>query len=187
VTDPKAAVDVTASPAADREEGREHQAPKRRTFSRKRLIAIVCFAVFVGGRSQVVEVLRIRSTSMMPLIKPNSVLLMDRLTYRRRDPAIGEIVSLVHPLTGELMLKRVVGRPGDRIAIEDGVLIRNEKVVSETFVLTANMDGYFFGPVTVSPNQVFVLGDNRSESEDSRSFGPVSISRVEGRLLKKLS
>jgi signal peptidase I len=143
-------------------------------------VLVVVLRAFAG------EILRIHSTSMMPTITPNSIVLMDTFSFRRRHPRIGEIVSIVHPRSGQLLLKRVVGLEGATIAVEDGHLVRDGRVVAEGYTNQNNMEGNYFGPVTVPKGKVFVLGDNRAESEDSRSFGSVDIDRVQGRLLTKI-
>jgi signal peptidase I len=144
------------------------------------------FVVIVVLRAFAGEVLRIHSTSMLPTIAPNSIVLMDTFSFRRRNPHIGEIVSLVHPRTGELLLKRIAGLGGSTIAVENGHLIRDGKTIVERYTNQHNMEGFYFGPVVVPKGMVFVLGDNRAESEDSRSFGPIEIDQVQGRLLTKL-
>jgi signal peptidase I len=120
---------------------------------------------------------------MMPKLQPKSLLLIDTFTYRFRSPRIGEIVVADEPQTNESIVKRVVATAGDSVAIEDGVLIRNGHAIAEPFATKHNMGGFYFGPVTVPANAVFVLGDNRAESTDSRNFGSLLLGNVKGRLL----
>ena len=71
--------------------------------------------------------------------------------------------------------------------MEDGVLVVNGASVPEHYVDQNLMDSVYFGPVTVPRGAVFVLADNRSNSVDSRDFGPVRLADVRGRVLAKVS
>jgi signal peptidase I len=151
---------------------------------RRRLANVACvFLSLAAIRQWVVEPVRVSSVSMSPSIEPDDSLVIDKLTYKFRSPSIGDIVTFQKPNSNETMLKRVVATAGDSIAIENGVLIRNGKPVRESFTNQSNMAGYFFGPVKVGTNAIFLLGDNRSNSEDSRRFGAIPTERVEGRVL----
>jgi signal peptidase I len=68
------------------------------------------------------------------------------------------------------------------VAIADAVLLVDGREVPEPYVDAATIDGVYFGPVTVPPGTVFVMGDDREFSVDSRSFGPVPQDRVDGRV-----
>lgn len=119
--------------------------------------------------------------SMEPTLRDGDALVIDQVTYRFRDPEVGEIVMANTPDTGASVVKRVVAVGGDRIGIEDGVLIRNGQAVDEPYADQTQMGGYYWGPIEVPAGHVFLLGDNRLESVDSRSYGPVSVDEVEGR------
>jgi signal peptidase I len=119
--------------------------------------------------------------SMEPTLHDGDALVIDRVTYRFRDPAIGDIVMAVTPDTRESVVKRVVAVGGDSIGIEDGVLIRNGRPVDEPYADQTQMGGYYWGPVDVPDGHVFLLGDNRLESVDSRRYGTVPVDDVEGR------
>jgi signal peptidase I len=81
------------------------------------------------------------------------------------------------------MIKRVAAVGGQTVAIADGVLKVDGKPVPEPYVDRAQVDGTFFGPVRVPPGAVFLLGDQRLGSVDSRSFGPVPVGSIVGRVL----
>jgi signal peptidase I len=118
---------------------------------------------------------------MEPTLHDGDALVIDTLTYRFADPAVGDIVVATAPDTGQSVVKRVVATSGDLIGIEDGVLMRNGRAVDEPYANQDQMSGYYWGPVTVPEGMVFLLGDNRLESVDSRSYGPVPVDAVEGR------
>ena len=85
-----------------------------------------------------------------------------------------------------LLVKRVVATAGDRVAIRDGRLVVNGERVREPWSAPRLIDSTYFGPVDVPEGSVFVLGDNRSESIDSRDFGPVPVRQLEGRVVASL-
>ena len=88
--------------------------------------------------------------------------------------------------SGGLVVKRVAAVGGDTVGIEDGVLVVNGEAEREGYVDYGSVDGFYFGPVDVPPGEVFLLGDNRANSEDSRDFGPVREDEVVGRVLVRV-
>jgi len=82
-------------------------------------------------------------------------------------------------------VKRVVAVGGDTIGFEDGILIRNGRPVDEPYT-TDFLDGVYYGPDVVPPGQLYLLGDNRFDSEDSRNFGTVPVDTVVGRVVGRL-
>lgn len=135
-------------------------------------ILAVLFAAFFLRAPQV------SGPSMEPKIESGEVVLIDTLAYRFGRPKRGEIVAFRHGDPSELLIKRVIGLPGDRIRIERGVVYVNGSRLIEPYVHAP--DRHSFPPVTVPRNELYVLGDNRPQSEDSRSFGPVPESSLAG-------
>lgn len=125
--------------------------------------------------------------SMEPTLRPNDRVLVYRWAYRRAVPQPGDIILFRDPQepVSTFLVKRVVGVPGDHLAIAQGYVIRNGKPLDE--------GGYAFqnaltvAPecmcLTVPPDAVFVMGDNRNYSEDSRDYGPVPLKNVVGRAI----
>lgn len=121
--------------------------------------------------------------------------------FAAKAPRRGDVIVFKHPQDDTLsLIKRVVGLEGDRIEIRDGVLSINgisaaasggvgaeptAEVIGHTTHWVRSGSGRdeadFFGPIVVPPGHVFVLGDNRGESEDSRSWGAVPLRQIEGR------
>jgi signal peptidase I len=87
--------------------------------------------------------------------------------------------------SSETFIKRVVGVGGDKIAIHDGHVIRNGRLTTEKFAASCGggSDCNFPHAITVPKGYVFMMGDNRGESDDSRFWGPVPVSWVIGRAL----
>ena len=75
---------------------------------------------------------------------------------------------------------------GDSVGIENGLLVLNGKTVVEKYIDNENMEGFYFGPDVVPAGDVFVLGDNRDTSVDSRAFGPIAVDDIEGKVLIRL-
>ncbi|PWI58616.1 signal peptidase I [Sulfoacidibacillus thermotolerans] len=119
--------------------------------------------------------------SMYPTLRNNERLLVDKIPYYFGPPKPGDIIVFKSPF-GEDWVKRVIGIPGETLRIYDGQLYIDGKLIKEPFI-NGPMNPYKnFGPVTVPPGHLFVMGDNRNISEDSRVIGPIPISSVIGRV-----
>jgi signal peptidase I len=141
---------------------------------------------------------------MEPTFQPFSTIYYDPT---RTTPAIGDVIVFYYPsgvkegvcgsnpepkaacqdpapgLTNELAIKRVVGLPGDKIAMVHGQLYRNGQAVSEPYIKTCEMPSEceYPNPITVPPNDYYVMSDNRSlNAEDSRTFGAVPQAAIMG-------
>ena len=146
------------------------------------IILLVAFALVFGlVRPFIVEAFYIPSESMMPTLEVGDRVFVNKFIYRFAEPERGDIVVFESIEGSEQdLIKRVVAVPGDTVAVQNGVLFVNGQPQEEPYVNGAFPDGSFFGPTTVPEDSVFVMGDNRGNSRDSRFFGPVSISNVEG-------
>jgi signal peptidase I len=134
-------------------------------------------------RVGVVEPVRVNGISMVPTLETGQVTLVNKLD---RDPSRGDLVTLRSPADGQKMLKRVVGVGGDVVDIRDAVLYVNDVEVSEPYVDHRSIDALYYGPVTVSPGAVLVMGDAREDSIDSRTYGEVPLADVTGTVLASL-
>ncbi len=144
-------------------------------------VAVIVMVLLV--QTFLVEAVRVRSDSMVPEFRQGDVLVVDKTTYRFRDPEVNDVVVTEDPRTGETIVKRVVAVGGDTVGIDDGQLMLNGEAVFDADIDNANMDGYFHGPVVVPEGEVFLLGNNRDTSLDSRAFGTVSVDDVQGRVI----
>ena len=144
--------------------------------------ACAAVVVLIGLRAYVAEPVGVPSASMAPTLRPGDHVLVDKLPYRFGEPRRRDVVVLRRPGSDELLVKRVVAVGGDRVGIEDGVLYVNGRAIREPFVDRRMVDSVYFGPVRVRAGTVFVLGDRRWDSVDSRTFGAVPIRRVLGRV-----
>lgn len=123
---------------------------------------------------------RVYGHSMEPNLETNQRLVVEKVTYRFQEPQRGDVVVLRLPdHSRELLIKRVIGLPGERVAIHDGKVFVNGEPLDEPYLrqpTRGHMD-----EIVVPERHVFVLGDNRSASNDSRTFGPVSYEAIVGR------
>ncbi len=139
------------------------------------LLIALLINVFVG------QATRVEGQSMEPNLHSNQRLVVEKLSYRFHGPERFDVVVLKLPdQSDELLIKRVVGLPGEKVEIRDGHVYINGELLEEPF-LTEGMHPGRNITVTVPPLHVYVLGDNRNHSNDSRSFGPVPLENVVGR------
>jgi signal peptidase I len=131
------------------------------------------------------DLYRAPSVAMSPTIERDDFFLVNAWQYHHHAPADGEVVVLnLNDGTGVKYVKRIVGIHGDRIELRDSTLVRNGQPVGEPYVhLVAPFPSYGrdYGPIVVGPDQVFVLGDYRDNSLDSRKWGTIPISQIQGR------
>lgn len=158
---------------------------KRRVFRWMRT-GLLAFAFVFAVNQYGFALSVVNGTSMEPTLEDGDRLFINRFAYLFNEPQVGDVITFEDPAQdGRYLVKRVVGVSGDRIEIRSGVLYRNGKAVPEPYIDTKIEDGNF-GPVTVKPGTVFVLGDNRHKhaSRDSRyeSVGLVPIDRVDGKV-----
>lgn len=126
---------------------------------------------------------RVGMDSMSPTFHDGDRVLVEHTSVDLRR---ADLVVVTAPDGSGAVLKRVAAVGGDRVGIEDGVLMVNGTAVVEPWFDQTRIDGEYFGPVLVPPNSVWVLGDNRGESVDSRRFGPVPVDSVIGRVTLRL-
>ena len=133
------------------------------------------------ARGLVIEPLRVDGVSMEPGLHDGDVVLVWRLADVEHDTRRGDLMIFRDP-DGTLSVKRVVALPGDRVRVLDSVLEIDERPVTEPYARRSTATSYF-GTVVVPVRTVFVLGDNRAQSLDSRVYGPVDDGRVIGRVV----
>ena len=146
------------------------------------VILLISFALVFGFvRPFVVEAFYIPSQSMVPTLKVQDRVLVNKFIYRFSEPERGDIV-VFQSVEGsrEELIKRVVGLPGDEIAVRDGKLFVNGEPQSEPYVNKKFPDRSTFAPTKVPKGHYFMMGDNRANSRDSRFFGPVPEKNIEG-------
>lgn len=170
---------------------------------------VLALFIFVAVRTVVLN-FRVDGLSMEPSLDTGQMLLVNRQIYFNFDandllnylpfverdgehiiyplhpPQRGDIVVFDPPITGATKpyIKRIIGLPGDRVAIHDGSVFINDEPLDEPYldgVSTSWPNGNPDREVVVPEDHLFVLGDNRNNSTDSRSFGPVDMDAVIGK------
>ncbi len=156
----------------------------RESFVRDRLPELL---PLVRTRSQIYQ---IPSQSMEPTLLPGDHVIVHQVAYQAAEPQQGDVVVYRYPdENGKRFLHRVIGLPGDQIAIRDQVVYVNGEALSEPYTRhsdRSSMAGHVrdhLPPITVPLETYFLMGDNRDESLDSRFLGPISKEHLLRRVL----
>ena len=158
-------------------------APVRRRAARVRA-ALVAAAVLalVLVRTLVAEPVRLDGDSMAPVLRSGDVVVVSRIG----QPRVGQLLLLRDPTDGSPVVKRLVAVGRQTVEIRDAYLYVDGVRVDEPYVDHSRIDGVYFGPAKVPEGSLFVLGDSRDGSIDSRVFGPVPQDAVTGRVVLRL-
>ena len=150
------------------------------------IAALIALAVSFFIRPTIVY-----ETSMQPTIDPHDYLLMSKQAYRSKEVERGDVVIFKSDIelenTGKkkLLIKRVIGVPGDVITIADGNLYINGSKMEEKYIAKGGTPGKVYN-VKVPKGEVFVMGDHREVSRDSREFGCVKQNKIVGKAIVRL-
>jgi signal peptidase I len=141
------------------------------------LALVLFFAInFLSAR------IRVDGSSMEPNFHDGDYIIVNRMAYRAGEIERGDVVVFPYPLNDEVdYIKRVIGLPGDTIAIYSGVVYVNGEEITEPYILEAQTDDR--AEQTVPQDSVFVMGDNRNNSEDSRAWGFLKIEDIIGKAI----
>jgi signal peptidase I len=165
---------------------------------------VTALVIAVVIKTFLIQPFWIPSESMVPTIQVNDRVMVNKLAYKWGPPKRGQIVVFKDPRvpdepvsfpeaviqsvleavgvrTGgrEDLIKRVIGLPGETVAVSDNQVVIDGKPLDEPYLVDVFMEDE--PPVTLGPDEVFVMGDNRSGSYDSRRFGPVPLDDLVGR------
>ncbi|CAM3150882.1 signal peptidase I [Paenibacillus lupini] len=144
------------------------------------IIIALLFQNYVYAQSEV------HNISMQNTLVAGQRLIEDKWSYRFKSPERGDIVVIHGPESPLRLVKRVVGLPGDIIDVRDGAVYLNGMQYVEPYVKGQTLSGTMSFPYTVAPKQLFVMGDNREHSEDSREIGPIAFSSIEGKVVIRI-
>jgi signal peptidase I len=163
---------------------------------------IIAILIAVVVRTFVVQAFKIPSRSMVPTLLVGDHILVNKFIYGVKVPFLRKtIIPITNPQRGDIVvfiypndrskdyIKRVIGVSGDKIEIKNKIIFINGKQYSDAYGIYSDNVIYpgsmqprdNFGPVTVPPESLFVMGDNRDESADSRFWGFVDLKDVEGK------
>lgn len=146
------------------------------------LIALA-FVLAMGIKTFIVQPFVIPSTSMVPTLEVGDRVLVNKFLFRFQPPARGEIVVFRSPEDPAMdLIKRVIAVGGETVELRNGVVLVDGRALKEPYVNPAVKDTYTSNaPTTVPPGYVWVMGDNRTNSRDSRYFGPQPVTSLLGR------
>lgn len=180
--DPAEPVDPLA-PAASAETGPATPSAGRQALTTlKEVLETIVPAVVIALLINLflAQATRVYGQSMEPNLHTDQRLVVEKVSYNFHAPRRDDIVVLkVREDSQELLIKRVIGLPGETIRISNGVVYINGEPFEEPYLASPTRGDY--GPIEVPPLHVFVLGDNRNASNDSRSFGPIPLDNIIGR------
>lgn len=152
-------------------------------------IVVISLAIILPIRYFLIQPFYVKGASMEPTFDDHEYLIIDELSYRFRVPERGEVVVFRYPLDPrQYFIKRIVGLPGETVRVADNSVIITNKERPEGFALD---EKDYLGPetithgdktVTLGEEEYFVMGDNRSASLDSRTFGPLPLQQIVGRV-----
>ncbi len=160
-------------------------APARRVISRgavREFVETIVLALILFAAIRVfVMNYRVVGHSMEPNVHEGQYLFIDKLLYSWGAPRRGDIIVLKPPdAPGQIYLKRVVGLPGETVEVRAGVVLVHGRALEEAWA-TRPFPQANWGPAQIGDDELFVLGDNRPGSRDSRYFGMLKRDRVVGR------
>lgn len=150
--------------------------------------------VFVGSLFIVVYLFilqpnQVKGASMEPTFETSDYIFTSKVTYKFRQPERGDVVVFKSPSNPDIeYIKRVIGLPGDTVLISSGEVYVDGKQLQEPYIAakTNVWDGGYAKDsvsITVPPGDLWVMGDNRPRSSDSREFGPIPIDTIIGQVL----
>jgi signal peptidase I len=158
---------------------------------------LIALVLALLTRATVVQAFRIPTSSMEDTLLVGDFLLVNKFIYgskipftdvrlpKIREPKRGDIIVFKHPTDGKDFIKRCVGVAGDTIEMRNDVLYVNGTAVDEPYKTLRGFGGASsnFGPVVVPEGQLFMMGDNRHNSYDSRSWGSLNVDAVKGKAM----
>ena len=153
------------------------------------IIKTVAFIVlvFIVVRYFLIQPFLVDGNSMEPNFHDNEYLLIQKISYRFKEPARGDVVIFHPPQKSVYYIKRVVALPGEKIVInEDKVMIYNKErpdgfELNESYVKQYEQTNGDLSQ-TLKSDEYFVMGDNRENSSDSREFGPIDHKNIAGKV-----
>lgn len=140
---------------------------------------IVIVVVVVLIRTFIITPVRVDGDSMKNTLKNGDILLLYKLSSIDRF----DIIVLDEEKDNEKIIKRVIGLPGEAVAIKKGKIYINDKVIDDEYAYGETSD---YNKVTLKDDEYFILGDNRLISKDSRYFGPIKDNEIKGKIVFRL-
>lgn len=194
MTDPDLHDDGVSVPVESRPNARIDQDAARRQRQRAirswALTIVVALAITFAVKTWLYQPYSIPSASMVPTLEVGDRVVVSKLN---KDPGRGDIIVFERPANDpasgpdapDVLIKRVIGLPGDTVSAADGKVYVNGKALREAYLPRGTVTD-MAEPIDVPPDEYLVLGDNRRVSQDGRVFGPISKDLIVGRAILRI-
>ncbi len=144
-------------------------------------VVLISLAIILPVRLFLVQPFYVEGASMEPNFHANEYLIIDEISYRFHNPQRGEVIIFKNPRNHrEYFIKRIIGLPGESIEVRDGRVFIDNKELSESYIKHFSMDTY--SAIKLADDQYFVMGDNRTNSLDSRQIGAIGQDDIIGKV-----
>lgn len=175
------ATELLGGPEVQDTQVEEQQPSAAWVLFRELLETIVLSLIIFLLIRQVIQNYRIESHSMQPNFYEGEFILVNKLAFKLGDPTRGEVIVFHNPQNPEEdYIKRVIGLPGDTVEIHEQTVYINGQEFPEPYQINAFRPGENYGPEVIPADRLFVMGDNRSNSSDSRRIGTIPEELVVG-------
>lgn len=194
--EPQGDVLVVVEPSSVSEASLQRPPSRRRIVGEWVAILLVAALIAVGLKAIVLQSYSIPSESMVPTLLVGDRVLVNKLAYEAHDARRGDVVVLDRPAKlpatvvadsePDQLIKRVIGLPGETIEARGGVVLINGRALVEPYLAKGAVTDRLDEPVKIPSGCVFLMGDNRNFSLDSRVFGFVRVSTIVGRAVARV-
>ena len=144
-------------------------------------VVLISLAIILPIRMFLVQPFYVEGASMEPNFYENEYLIIDEISYRFNEPQRGEVVIFRNPQnTRTYFIKRIIGLPGEEIELKEGRVYIDGEKLEEVYISHFSTEDH--PPRILVEDEYFIMGDNRTNSLDSRQIGPVKKNSIIGRV-----
>lgn len=144
-------------------------------------VVLISLAIILPIRLWLVQPFYVEGASMEPNFYDSEYLIINEISYRFEDPQRGEVIIFKNPQNTKVyFIKRVIGLPGETIEIKQGKVFIDDELIKEDYI--ENFSTQSKEAIILAEDEYFVMGDNRSNSFDSRSIGPINTKHIIGKV-----
>lgn len=144
-------------------------------------VVLISLAIILPIRLFLVQPFYVEGASMEPNFYDKEYLIIDEISYRFNEPQRGEVVIFKNPKNTKVyFIKRIIGLPGETVEIVDGKVKINGQEINEPYIEYVSTQSH--EAVTLANDEYYLMGDNRANSYDSRTIGPVNEKYMIGRV-----